>query len=91
MANSDLVQSLLRGLDLLKIISARQERIEKEGRSSFAHYSLPEAVLKFRQGAGRLIRNKNDRGFITVLDPRMITRSYGRMFLESLPYACEII
>ncbi len=73
------------------LIAARMRKIEREGGNSFAHYSLPEAVLKFRQGAGRLIRNRNDRGYITVLDPRMITRSYGRMFLDSLPYRSEII
>ena len=66
-------------------------KIEREGGNSFSNYSLPEAVLKFRQGAGRLIRNKTDKGFITVLDPRMITRSYGIMFLDSLPYRSEII
>ena len=73
------------------LIAARMRKIEREGGNSFSGYSLPEAVLKFRQGAGRLIRNKSDKGFITVLDPRMITRSYGRMFLESLPYPSEII
>jgi ATP-dependent DNA helicase DinG len=73
------------------LIAARMKKIEQEGGNSFSGYSLPEAVLKFRQGAGRLIRNKDDRGYITVLDPRMITRSYGRMFLDSLPYRSEII
>ena len=73
------------------LIAARMRKIEREGGNSFSGYSLPEAVLKFRQGAGRLIRNKNDKGFITNLDPRMITLSYGRMFLESLPYPSEII
>ena len=73
------------------LIAARMRKIEREGGNSFSNYSLPEAVLKFRQGAGRLIRNKTDKGFITVLDPRMITRSYGRMFLDSLPYRSEII
>ena len=73
------------------LIAARMRKIEQEGGNSFSGYSLPEAVLKFRQGAGRLIRNREDRGYITVLDPRMITRNYGRMFLESLPYRNEII
>ncbi len=73
------------------LIAARMRKIEQEGGNSFSGYSLPEAVLKFRQGAGRLIRNRTDKGFITILDPRMITRSYGRMFLESLPYPSEII
>jgi ATP-dependent DNA helicase DinG len=68
------------------VTAARMERIEAEGKSSFFHYSLPEAVLKFRQGAGRLIRSRTDKGVIVLLDRRVITKSYGRMFLESLPY-----
>ena len=73
------------------LTAARLREIESQGRSSFTEYSLPEAVLKFRQGAGRLIRNRDDRGYITILDPRMVTRNYGRLFLESLPYRSEII
>jgi ATP-dependent DNA helicase DinG len=68
------------------ITAARMERIEAEGKSSFFHYSLPEAVLKFRQGAGRLIRTKSDRGKVAVLDSRIVTRRYGRDFINSLPY-----
>ena len=68
------------------LIAARMQRIEAQGRSSFSEYSLPEAVLKFRQGAGRLIRTRSDRGVIVLLDRRVITKSYGRMFLEALPY-----
>ncbi|MBR2912127.1 MAG: ATP-dependent DNA helicase, partial [Lentisphaeria bacterium] len=68
------------------LIAGRMQRIEAQGRSSFSEYSLPEAVLKFRQGAGRLIRSRTDRGVIVLLDRRVITKSYGRMFLESLPY-----
>ncbi len=68
------------------VISARQERMEKEGKNSFAHYSLPEAVLKFRQGVGRLIRRGNDRGRIVVLDSRITGKSYGKKFLDSIPY-----
>ncbi len=68
------------------LIAARMQRIEAQGKSSFSEYSLPEAVLKFRQGAGRLIRSRTDRGVIVLLDRRVITKSYGRMFLESLPY-----
>jgi len=73
------------------LIAARMKQIEERGGSSFAEYSLPEAVLKFRQGAGRLIRTKDDTGCITVLDPRLVTKHYGRMFADSLPYPCEII
>jgi ATP-dependent DNA helicase DinG len=68
------------------LTSARMEKLDGAGISSFAHYSLPEAVLKFRQGAGRLIRTKNDRGIVAVLDSRIITRRYGRDFINSLPY-----
>ena len=68
------------------LIAAREERIRMAGKSSFAEYSLPEAVLKFRQGVGRLIRNRSDRGMVVVLDRRVIAKSYGRVFLESIPY-----
>ena len=68
------------------LIAARMQRIEAQGKSSFSEYSLPEAVLKFRQGAGRLIRSRSDRGVIVLLDRRVITKSYGRMFLDALPY-----
>ena len=68
------------------LIAAREERIRMAGKSSFAEYSLPEAVLKFRQGVGRLIRNRSDRGMVVVLDRRIIAKSYGRVFLESIPY-----
>ena len=68
------------------LIAARMQRIEAQGKSSFSEYSLPEAVLKFRQGAGRLIRSRTDQGVIVLLDRRVITKSYGRMFLDALPY-----
>ena len=68
------------------LIAAREERIRMTGKSPFAEYTLPEAVLKFRQGVGRLIRNRSDRGMVVVLDRRIIAKSYGRVFLESIPY-----
>ena len=67
------------------LTAARMEKLEFSGKSSFAHYSLPEAVLKFRQGAGRLIRTRRDHGVIAVLDSRIISRRYGREFINSLP------
>jgi ATP-dependent DNA helicase DinG len=67
------------------IVEARSEEIERGGKSSFAHYSLPMAVLKFKQGFGRLIRSRSDRGVILVLDNRLINRRYGRRFLASIP------
>ena len=68
------------------LIAARLEKITASGKSSFAHYSLPEAVLKFRQGVGRLIRSRSDTGYIVILDPRIISKGYGRTFLDSIPY-----
>ncbi len=66
------------------LIQARIEHIEKCGGNSFADYSLPEAILKFRQGIGRLIRSKEDKGIIVILDNRIIRKSYGRNFLDSI-------
>jgi ATP-dependent DNA helicase DinG len=67
------------------IIEARVEHMESQGMNSFADYSLPVAVLKFKQGFGRLIRTNTDKGAVLVLDTRIITKFYGRYFLESLP------
>jgi ATP-dependent DNA helicase DinG len=67
------------------LIEARVEAIEARGGNSFAEFSLPEAVLKFRQGIGRLIRTRTDHGIVVVLDNRVLTKRYGRMFLEAVP------
>ena len=66
------------------LIRARLEYIDTKGGNSFMDYSLPEAILKFRQGIGRLIRHKTDTGIIAVLDPRIITKSYGKHFINSI-------
>jgi ATP-dependent DNA helicase DinG len=72
------------------VIEARIEDIERRGGDAFLEYNLPEAVLKFKQGFGRLIRSRKDTGIIAVLDSRIINKSYGRQFLNSVP-KCEII
>src|SRR5947199_7722972 len=67
------------------LIEAKLELIEERGGDPFTEYSLPEAILKFRQGVGRLIRTKSDRGIIVILDKRIVTKAYGRAFLKALP------
>ncbi len=67
------------------LIEARIEAIETRGGDSFREFSLPEAILKFRQGVGRLIRTKTDTGIIVVLDNRILLKQYGRAFLDAMP------
>ena len=67
------------------LIESRIELIAQRGGNAFGEYTLPEAVLKFKQGVGRLIRSRTDRGLVTILDSRMLRKSYGRVFLQSLP------
>jgi ATP-dependent DNA helicase DinG len=69
------------------LVAARIEAITQAGGNAFAEYQLPEAVLKLKQGFGRLIRTQSDHGTVVILDPRMITKPYGRVFLDSLPPA----
>jgi ATP-dependent DNA helicase DinG len=63
------------------IIAARSETFE----DPFSEYSLPEAILRFRQGFGRLIRTQSDRGIVAILDRRILTKKYGKLFIDSLP------
>lgn len=74
------------------LIEARIEAIEARGGNSFGEFSLPEAILKFRQGVGRLIRTKSDTGIVVVLDNRILSKKYGQAFLDALPKcAVEIV
>ena len=72
------------------MVEARIERIREQGGNPFMEFQVPEAVLKFRQGVGRLIRSRTDTGMIVLLDPRVVTKPYGKRFLDALP-ECEII
>jgi len=67
------------------LTEARIEAIEARGGNAFSEFSLPEAILKFRQGVGRLIRTKSDSGIVVVLDNRILTKRYGQAFLDAIP------
>lgn len=73
------------------IIEARVEYMENQGLNSFMDYSVPVAVLKFKQGFGRLIRTKTDKGVVLVLDKRLISKFYGKFFLNSLPKCTKLV
>jgi ATP-dependent DNA helicase DinG len=66
------------------VTEARSEQIEAAGGSSFRDYMIPEAVIKFRQGFGRLVRTKSDRGVVVVTDRRIVTKNYGAIFRKSI-------
>jgi ATP-dependent DNA helicase DinG len=70
------------------LVEARGETIAQAGGHPFLDYSLPQAIIKLKQGFGRLIRTKLDRGLVVILDPRVLTKPYGRTFLDALP-ACK--
>ena len=67
------------------LVEARSQRLECLGKSSFSEYSLPEAAVALKQGAGRLIRSETDRGLLVVCDPRLSSMSYGKRLISSLP------
>jgi ATP-dependent DNA helicase DinG len=67
------------------VLAARQEAIQEKGGQPFLDYQVPQAVIKLKQGFGRLIRTRSDTGLVVILDPRVLTKGYGRAFLEALP------
>ncbi len=77
------------GVQFDPIIAARCEQVEKEGGNAFVEYSLPSAVIRFRQGFGRLIRSKADRGVAIVADRRIAVKRYGQWFKDSIPAFTE--
>lgn len=72
------------------LVAAKSEAIEEQGGNAFQEFLLPETIIKLRQGFGRLIRSRTDRGRVVILDSRVLTKSYGRTVLDSLP-ACRLI
>ncbi|MDP6601177.1 MAG: helicase C-terminal domain-containing protein, partial [Phycisphaerales bacterium] len=72
------------------LVEARQERIVEAGGNPFMDDQLPRAVIRFRQGIGRLIRSSNDRGIVAILDSRVVRKHYGRAFLSALPEGVEV-
>jgi ATP-dependent DNA helicase DinG len=73
------------------LLEAQLQAITRRGGDSFREYLIPEAVLKLKQGIGRLIRSKSDHGIVAILDPRTLTKPYGRIFLDSLPDCPRIV
>jgi ATP-dependent DNA helicase DinG len=67
------------------VVAARQKYIDDQGGNSFYQYSVPQAAISLKQGLGRLIRSTTDRGVLSVLDPRIRTKAYGRFFLQTIP------
>ena len=67
------------------VLSARVDKMNAEGRNAFMEYQLPYSVITLKQGAGRLIRDENDRGVLMICDPRLISKSYGKKIWQSLP------
>jgi len=95
----DLYGDLVRGVLMMKLpfnvpdlppVEARMELLAAAGENPFFHYQIPEAVIRFKQGFGRLIRSSTDRGIIAILDSRIVNKQYGKFFLKSVP-ECKIV
>jgi len=69
------------------VTQARIERIADQGENPFYHYQIPAAIITLKQGLGRLIRSTEDRGVLSILDSRILTKEYGKLFLQNLPPA----
>ncbi len=72
------------------LLQGRIEQIRQEGENPFYKYQLPWAIIKFKQGFGRLVRSKNDKGIVVVLDSRIVRKSYGKQFLAAIP-KCKVV
>jgi ATP-dependent DNA helicase DinG len=72
-------------------VEARLERVVQQGGDRFWDHQVPEAILKFKQGVGRLIRSRSDRGIIVILDPRVRTKAYGQTFLRTIPRCRTVV
>ena len=72
------------------VIAARVDRISRSGGNAFYEYQVPRAAIQLKQGIGRLIRSSRDRGVIAIFDVRMLTKSYGQVFVKSLP-PCRVV
>jgi ATP-dependent DNA helicase DinG len=73
------------------LLEARLEAIQRRGGNKFMEHQVPEAIIRLKQGFGRLIRSKADRGIVVLLDPRVLTKPYGRQFLEALPPCPRVV
>jgi len=71
--------------------AARVKLMKEEGKNYFFEYFIPKAVIKFKQGFGRLIRSRNDKGIVICMDNRIINKRYGQVFLNSIPDKCPVI